>query len=181
MEQLNSWINTLKGYLRPKAVKDLDNFLDHLPKRAGILPLAIAGVVWVSAAGAILFTSTQIEQFQTIRMEMSKAEALTPTVPEIIYAPVAKSSIEPAVERMRNVYPNLTFDVKTESVLISGNTTRYYDQWRAAISHLSSIDDRWKLKIDNLCVGRECSRSDLFAEVNIAQVDIRTKDISNTN
>lgn len=181
MGALKEIIHRLQGYLRLKAIKDLDSFLDHLPKRAGILPLAIAGVVWVTAAGSILFTSTQIEQFQTIRMEMSKAEALTPTVPEIIYTPVSKSQIEPAVERMRGVYSNLTFDIQSDSVLISGNTTQHYDQWRAAISHLSSIDDRWKLKINTLCVGRECTRSDLFAEVNIAQVDVRTKDISNTN
>lgn len=159
--------------LSPQAVKDLDRFLDNLPKRAGNLGLIAAGVIWMIAGLSILFAYTKSVQLHEIQTQLSEAEALKPTVPRLSHVSVNKAQLEQYVQKIRKSYSNIGIELQKNGLIkIRASSTAQYPEWRAVIDSFAYGGRSWKVKFEKMCVGRECSPVPLYAEVKIETIDV---------
>lgn len=163
----------LKRYFNAEAVKDLDRFLDALPRRTGKLSLIAAAVMWTAAAIMILFAYTKSLEMTDIQKKLQEAEALTPSVPKIESSYVPDSVLQPFVQKMNKVYPNIRIDHRKGSkITIQANSTKLYTQWRAAIDHFAYGNGDWRVGIEEMCAGRECDGMPLMTTIRIEKVSI---------
>ncbi len=163
----------IKRMLSPQSVKDLDDFLDNLPKKAGYIGLIVAGVIWFIAGLAILFAYTKSVELQEIQNQLSQAEALKPTVPRLTYIDVDKGALEQYVAKIKKSYKEVGIELQKNGIVkIRAPSTQQYPQWRAVIDSFSYGGRNWKVKFEKMCVGRECGSIPLYAELKIETIDI---------
>lgn len=156
-----------------QSFKDLDKFLDALPRRVGLTPIIAAGVMWVAAGVSILFAYTKSIEMSDIQKQFLEAEALTPSIPKIETKKVNDTELEQFALKLAKVYPNLRISFRRGGkVTVQANSTKLYTQWRAAIDHFSYGREGWRVAIDEMCVGRECEGMPLFATIKLEQVSI---------
>lgn len=150
---------TLKRYLSPGAYKDLDVFVEQLPLRAG-QGVIIAGVAaWLFAGLAITYVTMQANHIMSLRADILKAEALKPTVPIINQTPVENAEIDAFVKKMAELYPQLLFNGNGNRIEIRAQSTDKYGAFREAVGHAFNGGKGWRLKIEEMCVGRECENN----------------------
>ena len=159
-------------YLNPQSVKDLDAFLDRLPKRVGITGLSIACGIWVAAGLSLLVAYTKSVDIQDVRKQLTQAEALRPSVPVISYKPVTDAEITPQIEKMKDVYKTLTITLSNGVINITASSTRDFPIWRTAIGDLSFGGSSWRIKTKSMCAGKECEGQPLQASLAVQQLDI---------
>jgi len=169
----------LAKYVNPDNLKDLDVFLDNLPKRAGMNGIIVASIIWGIAGGALLMTYTKATALRELRKEMTEAQALTPEVPTLNYVPISDTAIKPQVERLKKVYKNLAFEISGANVKISASSTRDFPYWRAAIGDLAYGGNGWRVQTQQICAGRDCQGTPLQAVLSIQQLDIKIPEKSN--
>ena len=158
----------------PQTMKDLDQFLDNLPLRAGKNALIIAAAMWFLAACALFLLFHNTLTLKDIQKQMSLAEGTQITVPQIAYGAVDLNLLKPIVEKLKKIYPSLTFDIQSDStVTIKGTTTRDFPAWRAAIGDLAYGAPGWKLSVKKFCTGNGCLQAPLLAVISVQNVDIR--------
>lgn len=158
----------------PQTMKDLDAFLDHLPQRAGKNALIIAAVMWVVAAGALFLLFHDAKSLKDIQKQLSLAEANRITVPQLSYRPVDPAILKPIVEKLKKVYPSLTFELQNEGMIgVKALTTRDFPAWRSAIGDLAFGSPGWKLSVKKLCTGRGCASEPLQASIAVQEVMIQ--------
>jgi len=163
----------MQRYLKGQSVKDLDRFLDDLPKTLGYAPLIAAGVVWLFAGGAVMFASMEAKEMSQLRAELLEVEALKPPVPELSYVPVAQSSLEKVIDGMTKLYPGVTtIATGIGTVKVTGSTVYHYPQFWAAVGHVRNGGRSWRTEFKTLCFGRECSGSPLSAELKVDSIRI---------
>lgn len=164
----------MQKYMNGESVKDLDRFLDNLPMAVGYPALAAAGVAWVLAGMSALFAAGEIEKATQLRAELMKVEALQPPVPRVVYSSVSKTQLEQVLKNVNGLYPGITVTASGEGqVTLSGGQVGYYPQFRAAISHIQSVERNWRVSIQDMCMGRECNGGGLSAtlKVDLARID----------
>lgn len=163
----------LAASMNAEGVKDLDSFLDLLPSRAGVNGLIAASIVWVMAALSLLVLYTKSVDLQEVHKQLVQAEALRPSVPTITYKPVTDIEIKPQMEKMQNVYKNLTFKLSNGVVTVSAASTREFPAWRAAIGDLAFGGAGWRIQSKEMCVGRDCGKGGgLLASLSVQKLDI---------
>ena len=171
-------ISRIKRYLNPQVLKDLDQFLDNLPIRAGLAPLIGAATIWIIAALAILFSYTKVTELVELQQELLKTEALRPSVPTITFLKIDNKTIEPIVEKIDQLYRGAQVKMLRDGTIeVKANTTAQFPQWRAAIDALTYANRSWRLKFEELCTGRECEGSPLQAKVKLESIDIKVPEL----
>lgn len=165
-------MGTLKRLTDSQSTEDLNKFLEDLPKNTGQTILIVAGVIW-SVAGALgLFSTVQIQNLTELRAEYEQAQAVLPPVPamrEVVNNPAQVSSF---VERMKDIYSSLEITANGSNITIKARSTRVFGQFREAIGHVQNGGRGWRVNIQRLCVGRECGREPLVAELKINKVSV---------
>jgi hypothetical protein len=131
-----------------------------LPHNAGQTVLIAAGIAWAMAGALGLYTSIQVKQLTELRGELKKAEALTPIVPKISDVPIPKPELEAFVKKASETYEGLNFSIKDSNIIITGGQTNYFARFREAIGHVQNGGSGWRVKLEKLCVGRECGDKD---------------------
>ena len=165
---------TLKSLANPNAVKDLDRFLDNLPVTVGYNALIAAALVWVIAAGGVLFATTEATKVSELRTELLAVESLRPPVPEIQFMPVPKSSLEKFVETVEtaDLYPILNFTVGSDGqITISGNDQEF-TAMTYAIGHIQGGGKNWHVTMDSMCIGPECTGGSLKADLKVSMIRV---------
>lgn len=147
---------SMQKYLDPKASGDLNAFLEKLPQNAGQTVLIAAGIAWATAGALGLYTSVQARALTDVRAKLKEADALTPTVPRITDAPIDKTELDTFVKDISGVYKGLNIQVQGSSIIITSSDTARYAAFREAISHVQNGGAGWRVKLEKLCVGREC-------------------------
>lgn len=173
MKNLNNidW-NVIKRYTSPQAVKDFDAFLDALPVNAGYNALIAAGIAWIIAGGAVLFTSMEVDRVSTLRTELAKVESLQPPIPLLNYFPVGKADIDTLGKKITATYPGLSVVTTGDGkVTISASDTDYFPQFLAGVSTMQYGGKNWRVTTDSMCAGIECKVSKLVATL---KVDVAT-------
>ncbi len=159
--------------LGPQGIKDLDSFLDNLPKKAGNIGLIAAGAIWVVAGFSIIFAYTKSVQLHEIQSQLSEAEALKPTVPRLSYVQINAAQLEGYVAKMKESYKNIGIELQRNGVIkVRASSTKQYPQWRAVIDSFAYGGRSWKVRFDKMCVGRECGNIPLYAELKVETIDV---------
>jgi hypothetical protein len=149
-----------KRLMDPKSSGDLNVFLEKLPHHAGQTVLIAAGIAWAMAGALGLYTSIQVKELTELRAELKKAEALTPIVPRISDVPIPMPELEEFVKKASETYEGLSFSIKDSNIIITGGQTNYFARFREAIGHVQNGGSGWRVKLEKLCVGRECGDKD---------------------
>ena len=164
----------LKRLTDPQMVKDLDQFLDNLPQRAGKNAIFAAAGIWFIAAVGLFLLYHNALSLKDIQKQLAIAEGTLITVPQISYQPVNTIILNPIIEKMRKIYPSLIFDIQNEGAIgIKALNTRDFPAWRAAIGDLAYGSAAWKLSIKQLCAGRGCKNEPLQAIIIVQDVNIQ--------
>ena len=148
--------SAFKKLMDPKSSGDLNAFLEKLPHNAGQTVLIAAGIAWAMAGALGLYTSIQVKQLTELRAELKKAEALTPIVPKISDVPIPTADLEAFVKKASETYDGLSFSSSGSNIIITGGQTNYFARFREAIGHVQNGGSGWRVKLEKLCVGREC-------------------------
>jgi hypothetical protein len=163
---------SLKKYADPKASEDLNVFLEKLPQNTGQTMLIIAAIVW-SVAGAVgLYTTVQLQQLTEIRTELQEAQALQPTVPKIQDIAVNANEVSSFINKIKETYKGLDIKASGTTVRINAKTTSAFGQFREAVGHIQNGGSGWRVNIEYLCVGRECDKYPLSADLRINKVSV---------
>lgn len=152
--------HSLQKLMDPKSAGDLNVFLEKLPQHAGQTVLIAAGIAWAMAGALGLYTSIQARQLTELRGELVKAEALTPIVPKISDVPISEKEIKEFVEKVSKNYQGLRIVSNKSVIIITAPTTRDFAKFREAIGHIQNGGSGWRVSLEKLCVGRECTAQD---------------------
>lgn len=151
-------LNSLNKYLSAQAMGDLNIFLEQLPMRAGHGVLIAAGVVWLFAGMAVVYSTVIAKDVAEIRAELVKSEALMPVVPKLVELPVEDSELQGFVDRVDPLYTNVSLTKIENKLILQSASGRYFGAFREAINHAYNGGQGWRLSLESLCVGRECEK-----------------------
>ncbi len=154
---------SLQKYMDPKSTGDLNAFLEKLPQHAGQTVLIAAGIAWAMAGALGLYTSIQVKQLTELRAELKEAEALTPIVPKISDVPIAKAEVEAFINKVKDSYKGLQFQLNGSTIVITSAQTNNFAEFREAIGHMQNGGSGWRVTLEKLCVGRECGQQQKLA------------------
>lgn len=173
LKQLQSfdW-KSLQKYASPRAFADLNDFIESLPKKADKSMLVIAGVSWAAAGALILFTTLQLQHLTELRGKLQDVQALKPVVPMIKDVSVPEKEVKDFVDKTQNIYGDLSLTGSGASIIITGDNTASFGQFREAVGHVQNGGSGWRVNIDHLCVGRECTEKPLAASLKINKVSV---------
>jgi hypothetical protein len=163
---------SLKKYLEPGAANDLNAFLEKMPQNAGQSVLIAAGIAWGAAGALGLFTAVQLQSLTTLRAELQDADALQPVVPEVRNIPVDASAVKTFAESAKNIYRGIEIKGQGSSITITAQNTSSFPEFREAIGHVQNGGQGWRVNVQRLCVGRECSNYHLGATLRISKIDV---------
>ena len=156
-----------------QTIKDMDQFLDMLPQRAGKNALLIASGMWCIAAVGLFLVFHNAQSLKDIQKQLASAEGTHITVPEISYKPADMKIIKPIIDNLKKIYPSLIIDSQDGTAIsIKASTTRDFSAWRSAISDIAFGSQAWKLGVKKLCAGRNCQGEPLQAVIIVQNVDI---------
>ncbi|NCC21538.1 MAG: hypothetical protein EOM26_03640 [Alphaproteobacteria bacterium] len=163
---------TLRKIVDPNAANDLNAFLEKLPHHAGQTALIAAGIAWASAGALGLFTAVQLQSLIELRSELQNAKAVNPPVPKIRNVPVDKNAVESFVQGAREIYRGVDIKASGPTIAITAQNTASFPEFREAIGHVQNGGQGWRVNVDKLCVGRECSNYQLGASLKISRIDV---------
>lgn len=163
---------SLGKYMSPKAIDDMNHFLEKMPQNTNKALLIAAGVIWAVAASLGLYTTVKMQEFSKIAMEREEAKALVPKVPSIQDKPVDAKLIAAFVEELQDTYKGLEIKGNSANIVIRAKSTAQFGEFREAIGHVQNGGSGWRVNIDRLCVGKECQQFPLAASLKINQVSV---------
>lgn len=159
MDFKNFDIKKINRLFSKKSSDDLNRFLENLPEHTGKNILISAGVMWALAAGLGLYTSIQTQELITVREELRETSSLKPAVPKIQNKSIDKKEVEQFVDDTKNSYRGLDIKANGSTIIITGNRTGSFTEFREALGHMQNGGDGWRVSLEKLCVGRECHRT----------------------
>ncbi len=162
----------LKKLADPGAANDLNAFLEKLPQNAGQTALIAAGIAWGMAAAIGLYATVQIQALTTMRAELQEASAMNPPVPDVRNVPINPSVVQEFVRGAQDIYRGVDMKAQGPAVTITATSTRSFPEFREAVGHVQNGGQGWRVNVDRLCVGRECSNYQLAATLRISRIDI---------
>lgn len=165
----------LKRYLGPEAAQDLNAFLEGLPHQVGHSLLIVAGVVWGSAGALGLYTAVQTQQLIELRAELEEMQTVKPNVPEVRNVAERSSKVKEFVQSAKKAYPDVNMRVSGSTVYLTAKDTRFYPQFREAIGHIQNGGQGWRVDVEDMCVGRDCSKNPLAIQLKVNKVSIETR------
>jgi hypothetical protein len=165
-------MSSLQRYLSPRAMNDLNEFLENLPQTAGQTALIAAGIAWTAAAALGLYTFVQVKALTELRAELRETEALVPRVPRIRDVPVTQNDLRDFAADLARIYPSLTVRPAGANIQITARATAQFGAFREAIGHAQNGGDGWRVTVDRMCVGRECDRDQLGVLLRISKVSV---------
>ena len=164
---------SLQKYMDPKSSGDLNAFLEKLPQHAGQTVLIAAGIAWAMAGALGLYTSIQVKQLTEMRTELKEAQALTPIVPKISDVPIATGEVDAFIQKVKDSYTGLTFQVNGSTIVITSAQTSNFAKFREAIGHMQNGGSGWRVTLEKLCVGRECGdQAKLAVSLKVNKVSV---------
>ncbi len=162
----------LNKYTSPKAMDDLNAFLEKMPQNTNQSLLIAAAIIWSFAAALGLYTTVKMQEFAEFSSESEEAQALLPPVPKIQNKPVNANEIKTFVEQLEEIYKGLEIKGNSANITIQAKSTSMYGQFREAIGHVQNGGQGWRVNVAKLCVGKECKQSPLSAHLKISKVTV---------
>lgn len=168
--KLNAQINR---YLSPQGMVDINRFIEQMPMRAGYGVLMAGGIVWLIAGLAIVYATTIARDVAELRSELVKSEALKPVVARLVQQAVPVQDVEAFVDRVNPKYKDVAISSKGNEITFTSSNGRYFGAFREAINHAYNGGQRWRLSLESLCVGRECTTGFLSGTFNVNMLKVQ--------
>ena len=162
----------LQRYMSPQAANDLNAFLERRPQTAGQTILIAAALIWTVGAAAGLFVTIQSRELIELRGKLEETKALQPMVPRVRDVPVAAAEVQEFAKVLSVTYPGLTIKQQGPAIFITAGSTSSFGQFREAIGHVQNGGSGWRVNVEKLCVGRECTKDKLAALLKINKVSV---------
>jgi len=134
--------------------------------------LIAAAIAWTAAASIGLFTAVQIQNMTELRAELKETQALKPFVPTLRDVPVRQQQVKVFADSLKSAYPNLDIKQQGPSIQISAKSTALFGAWREAVGHVQNGGTGWRVSVDRMCVGRECTGNGLAVLLKINKVSV---------
>ncbi len=163
---------SLNKFFSPKAMDDMNDFLEKLPQNTSKPLLIITAVIWGSAAALGLYTTIKMQEFSEISTKYDEAKALLPAVPKIKDKAVTSREVQSFVEELQKIYKGLEIKGNSSNIIIRAKSTSLFGQFREAIGHVQNGGLGWRVDVERLCVGRECKQYPLSASLKINTVSV---------
>jgi hypothetical protein len=163
---------SLQKYFSSRSANDLNAFLEELPQLAGQTVLIAAAIAWTTGAGIGLFSFMQGKQMTAMRAQLRETQALKPSVPTIKDVPVPQADVQKFVAEMAGTYKDVSVKQQGASIFITSPSTTNFGEFRESIGHVQNGGSGWRVSVDALCVGRECSKDKLSATLKINKVTV---------
>lgn len=165
-------IRTLNKYFSAQATDDFSRFLDKMPQNVGQKSLIAAGIIWGCVAALGLSFMLQSQKLTELRAHLASAEAVQPIIPVMTMTPVPAEQVTQFAEKAKTLYPGLTLTGSGNTLNVTSTDTSSYAQFREMLGYAVSGGNNWKVSIESLCIGRECSQNALSAALKIETVTI---------
>lgn len=166
-------VNSFNKYLSAQAMGDFNRFLEELPLRTGYGVLIAGGVAWLLAGLAIVYATTVAREVADIRSDLVKSEALKPVVPKLTEIPVPEAELEKFVQRVNPLYKDVNITSSKNVISFQANSGRFFGAYREAINHAYNGGQGWRLSLQSICVGRECSKKGfLSGEFKVSRLKV---------
>lgn len=163
---------SLNKYTSPKAMDDMNLFLEKLPQNTNKTLLVITAVIWSVAAAMGLYTTVKMQEISELTVKRDEAKALVPIVPKIQNKPVNANAVKQFVDELQEIYKGLDIKGNSSNIIIRAKSTASYGQFREAIGHVQNGGTGWRVSVEKLCVGRECKQYPLSAMLKINSVTV---------
>jgi hypothetical protein len=158
--------------LNPRSYSNLDVFLESLPQNTNKTLLIITAVIWVSAGVLGLFATVKMQEVSELSVERMEASALLPAVPRIQDKPVSTKDVMTFVDELQKTYKGLEIKGGSSNIIVTSKSTSMFGQFREAIGHIQNGGLGWRVNVEKLCVGKECSPNPLAASLKINKVSV---------
>lgn len=174
MQRFN--LKKLGAYFSPRAMNDLNVFLEKLPQNAGNTVLIAAGIAWAMAASLGLLTTIKAQDLNNLRAQLQDAKALAPIVPTIEEQPIDQKLVADYAKKMGDIYKTLEFHANNNTITISSSQTANFSLFREAVMQIQNGGENWKIGLVKMCVGRECKQKQLSITLKINRINIDKPD-----
>lgn len=158
--------------LNPRSFNNLDTFLESLPQNTNKTLLIITAVIWVCAGALGLFATVKMQEVSQLSVERREAKVLLPAVPRIQDKPVRAKEVMAFVDELQKTYKGLEIKGSSSNIIVTAKSTAMFGQFREAIGHIQNGGLGWRVNVDKLCVGKECSPNPLAASLKINKVSV---------
>lgn len=165
-------LKALGQYFSPRALDDLNSFIEKLPQNAGQTVLIAAGVAWVFVGALGLFTTMKAQDLTNLRAQLQDAKALKPVVPILSEVPVDQATIADFAKKLSQTYKILDARPNGNTITIMAQGTSAFNLFREAVLQVQNGGLGWKISLDKLCVGRECGQNHLSISMKINKITI---------
>lgn len=165
----------LKAYTKfvnPRSLDQLNTFLEKLPHNTNKKILVITGVVWAFAGILGLYTTMKVQEVSELSVKREEASALLPAVPIIQDKPVSAREINSFVDELQETYKGLEIKGSSSNIIVTAKSTSLYGQFREAIGHIQNGGLGWRVNVEKLCVGKECTPYPMAASLKINKVSV---------
>lgn len=165
-------LNAYTKFLNPRSLDQLNAFLEKLPHNTNKTVLAVAGIVWAFAALLGLYTTIKLQEVSELSVKREEASALLPAVPRIQDKPVSAREINSFVDELQETYKGLEIKGSSSNIIVTAKSTSLFGQFREAIGHIQNGGLGWRVNVEKLCVGKECSPHPMAASLRINKVSV---------
>lgn len=114
----------------------------------------------------------QTQELTKLRGELQASEALQPIVPVITMSPASDGEVKNFVELAKTVYADMTVTSQGNTLTVQSRDTGQFSQFREALGHAVNGGINWKVRVDAMCIGRECQSNPLNAVLKIEKFGI---------
>jgi len=163
---------SLNKFVSPKAMDDMNDFIERLPQNTSKSLLIITAAIWGCVAVLGLYTTVKMQEFSELSVERDNAKALLPAVPKIQDKPVRARDVQSFVDELQKIYKGLEIKGNSSNIIIRAKSTSLFGQFREAIGHVQNGGLGWRVDVEKLCVGRECKQFPLSASLKINTVSV---------
>ena len=163
---------SLKKFMSPQAMDNLNHFLEKMPQNTNKTLLIIAGTVWAVSLAISLYTTVKMQEFAAMSQQRAESQALVPKVPSIRDKAVNPAQVSAFVDELQDVYKGLEIKGNSSNIVIRAKSTAQFGEFREAIGHVQNGGSGWRVNVERLCVGKECQQYPLAAALSINQVSV---------
>lgn len=146
--------------------------MDTVPIHAGRGALIAAGIAWAAVATLGFFAVLQTKEITELKASLESSEAVKPLVPMIKLEDIQKNDAKELVDKFKEIYPTLNISANGGEITIQSKQTSEFPQFREAIGHVTNAGRGWKVKVESMCVGRECKIGGLNATLKVQKLRI---------
>lgn len=164
---------SLQKYLSPQAAEDFNTFLERMPQNVNQVILITAGIAWAVAGAVGLMVTVKVQQLTELRSELEEQVAVQPMVPSVSNKAVSAKDIKEFALNISDIYTDLEIKPSGSQITIQGKSLLNFGQFREAVGHVQNGGSGWRVNVERLCVGKECSRHPLSAALKINRVNVQ--------